>query len=73
MNITVHKDTESLTVSKLRRESTAIAFASLSSLFMSRLYFVRHSVITTVNAVEQSNLQVSPYLCHVILHRKMKL
>lgn len=39
-----------LTVSKFNKESTAFALAALSFSFISRRYFVRHSVIRTVMA-----------------------
>ena len=47
--ITRHKHS-ALTVSKLSKESTAMALASLSSLFISLRYFVRHSVMMMVKA-----------------------
>lgn len=43
-----------LTVSKLSRESTALAFISLSSLFILLLNFVLHSVTAIVTAVNRS-------------------
>lgn len=46
--------TMSLTVSKLRSESTAREFISLSSLFMSRRNFVLHSVIQIVTTVNDT-------------------
>jgi len=58
-----------LTVSKLRSESTAREFISLSHLFMSRRNFVLHSVIqivTTVkNALIYSNKETTKeFTCH---------
>ena len=52
------------TVSKFRRESTALEFLSLSSLFISRLYLVLHSVTQIVTAIQQTqpNWLMSPKL-----------
>ena len=45
-----------VTVSKFSKESTALAFVTLSFSFISRLYFVRHSVMTIV-ATENEIIQ----------------
>ena len=49
-----------LTVSKFNRESTAFALAALSFSFISRLNFVRHSVIRTVATVKKRHLLRNP-------------
>ena len=50
------KSTATVTVSKFSKESTALAFVTLSFSFISRLYFVRHSVMTIV-ATENEIIQ----------------
>ncbi len=53
----------SLTVSKLRSESTAFDLAMLSCVFISRLYLVLHSVIMMVIAENKRQIELDIEMC----------
>lgn len=53
----------SLTVSKLRSESTAFDLALLSCVFISRLYLVLHSVMMMVRAENKCQIELDIKIC----------